>query len=217
MYSLLFSALAPLASAYSLCDPANYPYSGQSVANVPFLNLFKAQNIVVNGQSVPVTVSGSVSIVDGCTFATNQLSFSGPASIEFVGRKASDWFGTSAVLLSTLQVDASSLPSSQSYKLISTPGNSVSYNDFDVIELYDPVSGVIIGSATLPGKNSVPVTTTIPPAATTDAVTTTKANAAPVNVVATTAAPVTTSKTSDASKLMIGGLTALLLCMATMF
>ncbi|KAJ3314709.1 hypothetical protein HDV04_005715 [Boothiomyces sp. JEL0838] len=215
MYSLFLSALASSVAAYSLCNPTNYPYAGLSVTNIPILSTV-TQSLTVGGKSVPVTVSGSISVVDGCNFATKDLAFSGPASIEFVGRLASDTTGDGAVLLSTAQVSASSSPSSQTYTFVSTAGNWVSYNDFDIIELFDPVSKAVIGTATLPAKNK-PVTTTT--TTTIKPIATTPAYVAPVVVVTSTtaAAPAYSGKTSDASKLMIGGLSALLLCMVTLF
>ncbi|KAJ3314708.1 hypothetical protein HDV04_005714 [Boothiomyces sp. JEL0838] len=194
MLSLLLS-FAPSVFAYSLCNTQNYPYANQVVTDVPFYTPGTV-TITVNNQTVPVTVSGSVSVVDGCHFATKDLSFTGPSFVKFVGRKATDTSGASAVLLSTSVVTS---PSSQTYTFVSTAGNWVSYNDFDLIELFDPVSLAVIGIATLPPKN--PATPTTISSTKAAVLVTSTANPAPAST--------TTSSTSSGAIAIGGGLVAL--------
>ncbi|KAJ3270679.1 hypothetical protein HDV01_007503 [Terramyces sp. JEL0728] len=203
MLPLLFS-LVPSIAAYSQCDPANYPYAGQKVVDIPFYTPGPV-SVNINNSTVEVFVSGSMSIIDGCTFVTNNLSFNGPSYVKFVGKKSTDSFGTNAVLVTTSVATQASSPSSQTYKLVSSAGNWVSYNDFDMVELFDPASGAVIGIATLPAKGSTPISITSTRAAVLVSTTAAAAGAAPV---ATTAA---TSISSGASTMVLGGLSAWLL------
>ncbi|KAJ3251047.1 hypothetical protein HK103_002912 [Boothiomyces macroporosus] len=196
MFQILLSTLAASVSAYSLCNPTNYPYKGQTVS-VPIQPAAAA--VIVNQITVPVTVSGNIKVIDGCTFAVSNLAFSGPSFIQFVGRLNSDTTGAKAVLLTSALVPATIMTNAQ-YTFVQTAGNWVSYNDFDIIELFDPASKSVIGVANMPAK----------PVVTTSAAASTSRTTAPAAAAATTG-----GKTSDSTKATIAGISAFI-CLAVL-
>ncbi|KAJ3270678.1 hypothetical protein HDV01_007502 [Terramyces sp. JEL0728] len=200
MFKLLFAGLASSVLAYSKCDPKNYPYSGQTVS-VP-IQQTSTLSVPVNQIQVLVSVAGSIKIIDGCTFAVQNLAFAGPSFIQFVGKKAGDATGASAVLLTQATVPTTVLLNAQ-YTLVQSAGNWVSFYDFDIIELFDPASKAVIGTATLPAKNTV-VTTTAAGAATGGS-----------SATAAAAAAQNTAKASDSTKATLAGISAFV-CLAAL-
>lgn len=68
MLLALASLLAQVSTAvtYTRCSPTDYPYSGTQVRNIPIV-LGPTLTVQVNGTSVPVTVAGTISVIDGCS------------------------------------------------------------------------------------------------------------------------------------------------------
>ncbi|KAJ1336879.1 hypothetical protein BSLG_006640 [Batrachochytrium salamandrivorans] len=63
------------ASAYSLCDTAKYPYAGQSVS----ATILKTTTTAFG--STPITITGTVSVVDGCNVFLRSLSMEALAMV----------------------------------------------------------------------------------------------------------------------------------------
>ncbi|KAJ3271369.1 hypothetical protein HDV01_006874 [Terramyces sp. JEL0728] len=136
-------SLASLAAGYSLCDKANYPYSGQSVT----IRLVPTANAIqFNNQSVQTGVSGSITIVDGCDF---QLS----SDFTLNSVLTCTWFGGNingpkdgldGITLSNAPVTSAS--GGTAYQLISTPGNFVSFKDFTQFRLFHQPSQTLIAT-----------------------------------------------------------------------
>ncbi|KAJ1337132.1 hypothetical protein BSLG_006605 [Batrachochytrium salamandrivorans] len=129
------------ASAYSLCNTANYPYAGQSVS----VKILKTTTTVFG--STPITIAGTVSIVDGCNFSLNEFTFSGVPSVSVYGGIGN---GAQAVKLVATTINAPSSPLTQTLTFITTSGSYVSYQDFSQFRFYDEVNNLLIGTADIP-------------------------------------------------------------------
>jgi hypothetical protein len=66
----LLSSLLAQASAYTRCSETDYPYAGAVVANIPIL-LGPTFTVMVNGSSVPISVTGTISVINGCSVSKN--------------------------------------------------------------------------------------------------------------------------------------------------
>ena len=86
-------------------------------------------------------------------------------------------------------MQSSTTPRSQQFSFILSAGAAVSYVDFNEFRLYDPISKVVIGTASLPGNGFKPSTTT---------------RGTPAG--STAASSPTASATNAAAKVAIGGL-----------
>jgi hypothetical protein len=62
----LISSLLAQAFAYTRCSETDYPYAGKTVANIPIL-LGPTFTVMVNGSSVPISVTGTISVINGCS------------------------------------------------------------------------------------------------------------------------------------------------------
>jgi hypothetical protein len=71
----LFTAalLAAQASAYSLCNPTEYVYKGRTVRDIPLVR-GPTLAVNVNGTIRQVSVTGSISVVDGCSVSDSPCS-----------------------------------------------------------------------------------------------------------------------------------------------
>lgn len=67
--------------AYSLCNPRNYPYAGQNVS-IP-IEATPTKVLSYNGQNVPVSASGTITIVDGCSFTVSNFALQAPNDLQF--------------------------------------------------------------------------------------------------------------------------------------
>ena len=70
----LAAALVSQVSAYCACNPNQWRLKGQTVQNVPIVSSGTFQN----AQGQPITVAGTVSIVNGCSVSLHK-SVSSPA------------------------------------------------------------------------------------------------------------------------------------------
>lgn len=145
-FMLLITLLgASLCAAYSICDTAIYPYKDKNVT----VSLVPSATRAVSGANnatIPVVVSGSVRVVDGCNFQAVGLVITGPATAQFYGSLGS----ALAVVVTPTVIVASPNPQSLSMEFVKTPGASVSWTDFDTISLYDPVTRSLLASAKMP-------------------------------------------------------------------
>ncbi|KAI8902496.1 hypothetical protein BC833DRAFT_573022 [Globomyces pollinis-pini] len=141
------TTLFAIANAYSLCNKDRHPHAGKSVSAPLVPTSTTALN--VNDTMVAVTVSGTIEVVDGCTFSAKNLVVE-PSSVR------GQWFGgavgstSDGIRLSADPITASSRPSTKEYKFITTAGSWVSYTDFQQFRLYDTVSKAVLATADLP-------------------------------------------------------------------
>ncbi|KAJ3355483.1 hypothetical protein HDU91_005672 [Kappamyces sp. JEL0680] len=137
-------------SAYSLCNPTNYPYKGQSLVSIPI----KATATKVTPAGDAITVGGSISVIDGCSFSVSGLFFTGPQNATFFGAKTATSDGVDSIRLISNTINATATPFDANYTFITTAGNWASYVDFTQFRLYDPVLKVTIGTADLPSQGT---------------------------------------------------------------
>jgi hypothetical protein len=72
--------LTGLAQAYSLCNPSNYPWKGLTVS-VPLVQSI-TKTFLFQGQTIAIpSISGSIQIVDGCTFRLVNFTMNAPAAL----------------------------------------------------------------------------------------------------------------------------------------
>jgi hypothetical protein len=149
-------ALTASVSAYGLCSRTNHRFS----ANLPTVPIqgTATRSVTVNNSVVPVSVSGSIRVVDGCSFQFVNATITGPASLQFFGGRAES--DPNAVRLTTDTVTLPLSSSSATYTFIQTAGNWVNYNDFIQINFYDPATSAVFAQAILPGQPNVTSTAT---------------------------------------------------------
>ncbi|KAJ3254670.1 hypothetical protein HK103_007009 [Boothiomyces macroporosus] len=180
-------ALVPLAASYSLCDKTNYPYSGQTVTVT--LNPSPG-TITFRNQSIDPAVSGSITIVDGCSFQLSKdFTMNSLLTCTWVGGKINGpKDGSDGLTLSNTQVTSAS--GGAVFQFITSVGNYASYKDFNQFRLYHVASQNVIATADINvGSNgrvfgSAPSNSTN--ATTTTTTTTTAARTATIAPAATT-------------------------------
>ena len=141
--------LATLVSSYSLCSRTDYQYKNQTTTST-FTNSATRQ-FQLQGQTINVQVSGTVEVVDGCSFKITNLVLSGgnyTASI-FGGIIGS---GQTAVRLTDGTITSSDKPQTQTFEFIQAAGSAVSYADFNQFRLFVIDAQAMIATADLPGK-----------------------------------------------------------------
>jgi hypothetical protein len=156
MLDLLF--LTSAVSAYGLCSRTAHRFS----ANLPTVPIqaTATRSITREGQVIPVTVSGSIRVIDGCSFAMEGVTISGPTSFAiFGGTSESDNASVRLVTEDTSLANRTS-PWNATYTFIQTAGNWVNFNDFTQFNLFDPTTNVVFGQARLPGQVSQTATAT---------------------------------------------------------
>jgi hypothetical protein len=163
---LVIAQLFVSSAAYELCDKIKYPYAGRNVSVA--ITASATKSITVDGANVPVTIGGTITVVDGCTFQLSDFVLSGPKSVQWFG--ASSNTDPAAVRLTNDDVPATT--KGGVFTFITSAGNWVSYNDFTQINVYDAASKSVVGHAVFPpaSRASTPTTTARAPAATTSQV-----------------------------------------------
>lgn len=151
----LLSLLTPAALAYSLCDPANYPYKGQNVS----IELVQSSTkvLILNDltSSIPF-LSGTIQIVDGCTFQVRNLDLNASAVWNFEWYGAFKNGGDAAISLSATPLQISTRNSSiQTFAFKTIAGAAVSFKDFNQFRLYETKSKSVVATADLPPNAQV--------------------------------------------------------------
>ena len=103
--------------------------------------------------SSPVKVSGTLQIIDGCTFGVKNLVISG-TDAESLSWFAGNGSSHEGYRLASESVKPPTAPITQQWKFVSTPGSEVSYDDFNQFRLCDETSRTLLAVAdiTLPEK-----------------------------------------------------------------
>lgn len=163
MLFLSFCSLAGIASA-ALCSPTVYPYASQNVS-VPFTAVTTAQTGAGNTQIQPPKISGTFSIVNGCSFVVKAFTFTPNA-------------GTSYTFYGILKTNASLGVQLIPGTIAAATGADVTFNfladaavlppySFDEIsgvEIFDTTNQIVWAVATLPPVANVTTPTTAPTA-----------------------------------------------------
>lgn len=144
--------------AYSLCNKVIYPHSGKSVVNIPLTSSGTFQT----SSGASVTFKGSVSIVDGCTFNVSDVMFNGPETASWFGGIGSVSDASASAVRLTPDVLKAGQPYTAVYTLSQNAGAWVSYDDFNQFRLFDPISGIVIAVADIPGNLVTPGAKTNP-------------------------------------------------------
>ncbi|KAI8895599.1 hypothetical protein BC833DRAFT_600706 [Globomyces pollinis-pini] len=194
---LFIAILLPTSIAYSICSPNDKIYSNFTIPLLPTAT----KSITIADKMVPVTVQGTISLVDGCSFAVKDFAFSGPPTAAWYGIKSTAP-AEGGVRISPETLSGDKAPLSQTFKFVTTAGASISFRDFDTFQLYDPITQNLIGTAPIvPGSNTtIPITP-----GTTGKPSTPVASATP--------APATTTTKSDA--VSVSSLSALFLSLVS--
>lgn len=144
MHSILL--LVSACAAYSVCDPAVYPFAGRNVS-IPIV----ASATRTIG-TTPVVVSGSIKVLDGCSFQAVDLVLTGPATAQFFGGTPAG--STTGYLLSPTVITASPNPQTLTFNFVTVAGSSISYTDFVEFRLFESESNSMVGTALLPGETN---------------------------------------------------------------
>ncbi|KAL3896979.1 MAG: hypothetical protein SGCHY_003722 [Lobulomycetales sp.] len=153
----LISSVLVLSAWARLCDPVNHPYDDQQNVNASLSRTTFSTLGVFGVIPPPIEVSGTFSVVDGCSFAVSDFNFVPYLGSPFQYR----WFGvrlsnsSQGILLS----DAAVLPGrgqNLTYDLFSNQalGEPVSYEDFRAVHLFDINNNIIVARASLPQPNA---------------------------------------------------------------
>ena len=156
---MIFATLLSASSvaAYSFCVASNDIYANNSAAkNIPLVR-DASLAVIANGVQTPIVISsGTVSVVDGCSFRIDNLVFQGSANGAFYGGLPANPSYNAVRLSETV------IPSGKSFSgvipFITTPGSWVSYGDFVQFRLFDPLTNTLLATATLPTTSKAPVT-----------------------------------------------------------
>eukprot|EP00842_Homolaphlyctis_polyrhiza_P002454 jgi/Hompol1/3209/HPOL_001590-RA len=143
-------------AAYSQCNTANYPYAGRNVS----FPITKVIGAGVAGQ--PVSVTGTITITNGCGFSVSGFSFTGAPSASWFGGVGGSALG---VRLTTDKFPAATILPNQTYTytFISTVGNWISYTDFTQFRLFDEDHQLLIAIGNIPNATN-PITAQPDPA-----------------------------------------------------
>ncbi|KAI8927012.1 hypothetical protein BC831DRAFT_454187 [Entophlyctis helioformis] len=136
-------SLAATASAYSLCNAAVNPYANRTLS-IPIVGAR-----ATGANNAPLTVSGTISVVDGCTFSINNLAFSGVPAIVIFGGVPPDTNGV-RLAAEKFTAPAPGAPINRNVTFISTAGNWVSYTDFVQFRLFDEDNQLLVATADIP-------------------------------------------------------------------
>jgi hypothetical protein len=138
---VLITAQAP---KYGKCDAKKF-------GRIDLVN--KTLPIVSVLQASPITIKGSIAIVDGCNFETRDFEFLNAGVSYWVGGyKGSD----DAMTLSDDFVTASAFKKTVKYSLKSTAGSEANFDGFDQFRLFERNTKVLIAIADMPAKISSP-------------------------------------------------------------
>ena len=133
---------------YGKCNPTTF--GRKSLVNQP-LSLTK----VLASSSIIAT--GSIVIIDGCTFEARNFTFSGGENPLWYGSFPNSVEGLSlsdTVVRTTLQ------PTTIRYSLKQVPGAEANFDGFDQFKLFDLGTQQVIAIANMPPRSTTPTATT---------------------------------------------------------
>jgi hypothetical protein len=141
---MIFNLFLTAVAAYRLCSETDYPYKGENVT----VSLVQDASIgiLVNGKMEQLSVSGSIEVVNGCSFKLVDFQIV-PTSVQpsVFGAIRTNPNGAIRLADGTAQIGPP-----QTFEFVKTPGSWVSYYDFDQFRLFDTVSQTLIATANLP-------------------------------------------------------------------
>ncbi|KAH6561720.1 hypothetical protein BASA50_000642 [Batrachochytrium salamandrivorans] len=153
---------------YGLCNKANFQYS--TIVGTPAATFPIAQIPLVTTSGAPLTVKGSIRIVDGCTFSA--------IDFQLIGAVNAYWYGgapnsNEGVTIVDAQVPASPTAANFTYTLTQVAGRQVNWSTFTIMRLLDRADNNLLATVQLPGQLGASAGTTTPAGPTTGAGTTT--------------------------------------------
>lgn len=162
IFPMIFNLFLTAVAAYRLCSETDYPYKGENVT----VSLVQDASIgiLVNGKMEQLSVSGSIEVVNGCSFKLVDFQIL-PTSVQpsVFGAIRSNPNGAIRLADGTARIGPP-----QTFEFVKTPGSWVSYYDFDQFRLFDTVSQTLIATANLPktmaGGSTSPAPANNPPA-----------------------------------------------------
>ena len=89
--SVLAVSLSSSVLAYSTCSQTVFPFA--NTVPKPQFDFSKGPTLTFPTNNVAITASGSVTVVDGCTIALNNVTFTGPATALLYGGIVGDRTG----------------------------------------------------------------------------------------------------------------------------
>lgn len=141
--SLLVMPLVSAQVTYTKCDSKVYPFANSATkVSAPIV-----QTASVTKSNSPITISGSVDVVDGCTFAVTNFRFLGAGETYWYGAKKG---ATDGILLTEDFVYSGDVASNRTYKFRTTAGAEASYYDFSQFRLFEKYTNTLIAVADLP-------------------------------------------------------------------
>ncbi|KAJ3091652.1 hypothetical protein HK102_013906 [Quaeritorhiza haematococci] len=210
-YALAFLALLGVSgvSAAPCSNAANFPYAGQNVT-IPITQVSFASPAGEGRPNLTTTVSGSIRIVDSCSFQLVNFNIANApesANIKWYGASSGN---TSAVAFPLSQTVVSDRASNLTFQLAQTPQGTlldgISFSDFSQFRLFSEQAQWLIATADLPAPSrttSATATASATPsaAATTSASRTTTTSAAATARATASATPTSAAFTFDAASL----------------
>ena len=143
---LALATSAALVQGYSLCNPSEYPYAGKNVS---------APLVMALDSTSPYRASGSIRVVDGCTFEVVGFNYANGGTSGWYGGFAGDANG---VTLSDTKFGTTSAATTQQFKFRTSAGSAVSYLDFNQFRLYDETNKILVATADIPAEFNPPKT-----------------------------------------------------------
>lgn len=143
MYAAKIFTIVSLALSGALatvCNPKDYSRSAYTA------DLVQEANYFPNNTGVPLSISGSIRIVDGCTFVVDNFVFL-PGFVDTLWYARSGNDTTHAMILSQTLVETSQY-STPTFNLTITPGAAISFYDFDTIVLFSRAANFEMAYAT---------------------------------------------------------------------
>jgi hypothetical protein len=136
--AIVASALS-VVSAYSKCSPDDV----KGPITIPLTKVLSTS---------PIEISGSIEIIDGCTFKVTGFTFYNARTARWYGGIGS---AGDAITLSDATVNPSAGKGEQTFKFRDVVGAPVSFRDFNQFRLFDEESQVVIATAEVPSDLAV--------------------------------------------------------------
>jgi hypothetical protein len=148
--ALLFAVAFAQAPKYGKCNKDNFERKDLINVNIPI------QKVLTQS---PIEVSGSIYIIDGCSF--------GVRDFKFLNADASYWVGgykgsAEAMTLVTENVTPSAFNTNQTYNLRQDAGAEANFDGFNQFRLFVRNTNLLIATADFPAKGETPTATTKP-------------------------------------------------------